>query len=130
MSGAAVPVPAPSTLLVWEDVPAMVQFYVIPDADITDKQRKALHLAAGCFINDPVHNEADLAANKALNYVMDLLATKLEYCSYDTPSSECCVWPKYLAGGRAPRGTEGGTPKRVSLTGQHITRVYHMGFLS
>lgn len=39
------------TLLVWEEVPEALNFYLIPDDNLDDEDREVLALVQGCYIN-------------------------------------------------------------------------------
>lgn len=95
-------------LLVWEE--DGVRFYVLPYDKTTAQQRHYLKQAHGYFANTE-----EGADNEGLDFLVNALSAKPEFCDPKSDPEIRCIWHPYLIDAEKPIQAE-------------IAVVYHSGF--
>lgn len=82
------------TLLIWEEIPESIKFYVIPDANLDEEDRKVLDRCQGKYIN---HTEQTDEESRALDCVNAALTENREYLPSGHPpnSKWACRFQDY-----------------------------------
>ena len=78
-----------SSLIVYNLHPEEVQFFVIPNAEISPEQRELLALANNTMVNCD-------ASNPGTDFLSNALASDEDYCMAMAPQEQKCIWYKYL----------------------------------
>lgn len=101
----------PSTLLIWEEIPEETKLYVIPN-EVADKFKHYLAKAQGNFING-----RDWETNEGLKFLNTALSEEDDSVPEPGFEEHKGIFAQYK------------TRIHTPLTEQHITAVYHTGFL-
>lgn len=102
--------PESYTLLVYNQIPDYLDFYLIPNKEITGHQLILLIEA-----HDKLVNSDDV--NSGMEFLMAALCEKEENCNPDVPKEWHCVWNKYKVTNPLHLSSLTGTISRVIKSG-------------
>lgn len=106
------------TLIVYEQRPEEISFYLIPNEVIDQRQRELLALAHNVLVNSD-------DANEGTDFLAAALAEKKEDCFEGTPEADKCIFHKFKYDiGSGPIGV------RIDIRmNDLITHMYYSGFI-